>query len=123
MKTQSEIKNLRASFAGTEELHRHWLPGVTFTDGVRAMAEECEAYWLLDVIVSHQCDSRSRSKIPDQAFQVWTLKVEDGRGKVFVDDGNGCEPVLMQAIPFTDYPLDEIKIWFVNGTMMLPSEY
>jgi len=29
----------------------------------------------------------------------------------------------MQAIPYTDFPLEEMKIWVQNGVMMLPSEY
>ena len=28
-----------------------------------------------------------------------------------------------QAIPFTDFPLEEVSLWLVDGTLMLPSEY
>ena len=26
-----------------------------YTDGVKMMAEKCESYWLIDLIISHQC--------------------------------------------------------------------
>jgi len=37
-------------------------------------------------------------------------------------DGNGAA-VLSKAIPFTDFPLDEIKFYVTNSTILLPSEY
>ena len=37
-------------------------------------------------------------------------------------DGNG-HAVHTQEIPFTDFPLAEIKFYFVNNTILLPSEY
>jgi hypothetical protein len=33
------------------------------------------------------------------------------------------ETVLSEAIPFTDFPLDEIKFYVTNSTILLPSEY
>jgi hypothetical protein len=38
------------------------------------------------------------------------------------EHGNG-EAVLSKAIPFTDFPLDEIKFYVTNNTILLPSEY
>ena len=36
--------------------------------------------------------------------------------------GNG-NPVYTQEIPFTDFPLDEVKLYFANNVIHLPSEY
>ena len=60
---------------------------------------------------------------PAKRFQVWNLKVRSDRSAtVFCDDGNG-KPVYTQEIPFTDFPLDEVKLYFANNVIHLPSEY
>ena len=38
------------------------------------------------------------------------------------DDGND-NIVYMQYIAFTYFPLDEIKLCFIDNTILLPSEY
>jgi len=38
------------------------------------------------------------------------------------DDGNGNE-LLRQAIPYTDFPLDEITLYLTERTLLLPGEY
>lgn len=60
--------------------------------------------------------------MPDKDFQFWRLAVQDNAAVVYCGDGNG-EEVVMQKIEYTDFPLDEIKIWVKGGTMFLPSEY
>ena len=38
--------------------------------------------------------------------------------------GDGNEAVVYaQEIPFTDFPLDEVTLWFANGVIYLPSEH
>lgn len=38
------------------------------------------------------------------------------------DDGNG-NAVYSKRIPFTDFPLEEISLYYCNKTILLPSEY
>jgi hypothetical protein len=43
-------------------------------------------------------------------------------------DGRTDAPIIKQCIPFTDFPLSEIKLYLVysgddNWVLMLPSEY
>ena len=38
------------------------------------------------------------------------------------DDGNG-NVVYSKNIEFTDFPLDEVKLWFANDVIYLPSEH
>ena len=38
------------------------------------------------------------------------------------DDGNG-NIVYSKQIEFTDFPLDEISLYFTNGVILLPIEY
>ena len=103
-------------FTGTEQYYKHWM-GLHYTDGVKYMAEVAGAYWLLDIIASY------RRREP---LQIWTLKVnrESEPMAVVTMREDAGEPVkVRQEIPYTDFPLDEIKLYLIDGVILLPSEY
>ena len=114
-------KDVLAQFYGTEHWYRHPLArDVLYTDGARHVAEHGGAYWLLDEIALPQ---KFEPTIAAEGFQVWTLKVaEDGSAVLTCEDGNLRE-VYRKAIPYTDFPLPEITLWFTNNVILLPSEY
>ena len=129
-------KTLKATdlneFTGTEGYHQ-WGPlfrGIVATDGAKYVAETGEAYWLLDLIASHQ--PKIRRHHPDVDLQVWHLrKNQKGNGAVATcEDGDG-HVVATQRIPFTDFPLSEITLWVEPGecggrpvsVIELPSEH
>lgn len=109
-----------SQFTGSEQFFRHGLVrGVVYTEGAQFVAEAGEAYWLLDKIATGQLDSRLRN----EPFQVWKLQVHaNRRATLTVEDGD-CYTLLTEAIEYTDFPLEEITLWCVNGTIMLPREY
>jgi uncharacterized protein DUF6876 len=113
--TQSDLDQ----FTGTEHWYKHWASPITFTDGAKFLAERAGAFWLLDEIVFAQ----RNKKVKGEEFQVWRLKL-DGKGgcTLTCDDGNG-NVALTKAIPYTDFPLDEAKVYFTGGVILLPSEY
>lgn len=80
------------------------------------------AYWLLDEIVLEQ----SNRRVEAEEFQVWKLTREVGElesgATLTCDDGDG-NVVLTKRIPYTDFPLAEIKLYFTDGVILLPSEY
>jgi hypothetical protein len=104
---------------GSENFYCHRPSLILYTDGVKDLAEACQAYWLIDLIISHQC----KKAVNLERFQVWELKREKA-DKFFVKatDGNN-NPVASQKIPFSDFPYDLATIWLVDGCMMLPTEY
>ncbi len=108
-------------FTGSENWYRHGLNRkVLFTDGVKYVADQAGAYWLIDLIALAQL---SEAAVAREAFQVWTLTVnEDETATVLCDDGNG-RGVFTQAIDFTDFPRGGIKFYFCDNTILLPSEY
>jgi hypothetical protein len=78
------------------------------------------SYWLLDKIALAQ---RYAKRVAGEEFQVWTLKVKDDRtAQLTCDDGNG-NVVYAKRIPFTDFPLEEISLYYCDKTILLPSEY
>jgi hypothetical protein len=66
---------------------------------------------------------RFEKNVAAEGFQVWTLEVkEDRTASLVCDDGNDSI-VCTQHIEFTDFPFDEIKLYFTDNTILLPSEY
>jgi len=108
----SELNN----FTGTEKYYKHWTGILVYTDGVQYLAKEGGAYWLIDAIASY----RRR-----EHFQLWELKVNtETKEAVLTMREDSDTPVLVkQEIGFTDFPLSKIKLYLIDGVLLLPSEY
>jgi hypothetical protein len=107
-------------FTGSEHWYQHGLVrSITYTDGAKYVADEGGAYWLLDEIALAQKFDRA---VKAEPFQVWNLAVSDAKGILTCDDGNG-NIVYTKQIPFTDFPLPEIKFYFTDNVILLPGEY
>lgn len=104
-------------FTGTGRYFKHWLGGY-FTDGVKYMADEAGAYWLIDLVMSYQ------SELKDKPFQIWTLELtEDNKAAAYMQEDCDLPKIIKQDIPYTDFPLCRIKLYFIDGVLLLPSEY
>ena len=116
----NQLKLELKHFSGSDQFYRHPIyRAYISTDGVQYLAEKGQAHWLVDFIFIHQ----SKRQLKGQAFQVWNIKVSDADKATFtVEDGNHNKLIELK-IPFTDFPLNELTLWLVNGTLMLPSEY
>lgn len=105
-------------FTGSEEWYRHITRNL-YTEGVKYLADNAGAYWLIDEIMFRQRFRRVKA----EEFQVWILRVTVHNGAwLKCEDGNG-NVVHTKQIEFTDFPLAEIKLYFTNNTLLLPSEY
>ena len=108
--TQSDL----GQFIGTTQYFRHFL-GLKYTDGVQYMAQAGGAFWLIDVIASY------RRKEP---FQVWELKVKPDNSCVVTMREDTDQPTkVRQEILYTDFPLENITLYLIDGVLLLPSEY
>ena len=107
-------------FTGSESFYRHPLNRkIVYTEGVQYLAEKANAYWLLDYIVFNQHEP----KIKAEEFQVWQIMVKDDNTAIIkVEDGN-TNLIKRFELTFTDFPLQDFTLWFVNNTLLLPSEY
>ena len=108
-------------FTGSEQWYRHGLVRtVLFTDGAKYVADMGGAYWLLDEIALAQ---RYKKAVAAEEFQLWRLTVKDNNTAALVcEDGNG-KHVYSKRIGFTDFPLESVELYYVNNTILLPSEY
>jgi len=112
------LKEELNQFAGTEHYYKHWLGKIVFTDGVKYLADKADAYWLIDLIASYQ------PTIKNVPFQVWVLKVNADKTAEATMHADADKPALIkQVIKYTTFPLNEIKLWLIDGVLILPSEY
>lgn len=122
-----ELINDLRQFSGGDDFYKHWLR-LVFTAGVKYLADKAGAYWLIDVVASHQPSvQRKIHKAGDRDFQVWELVVNPDKScKVTCHNGKGDddkEIYKVQRIPYTDFPLTDIKLFCADGVLMLTSEY
>ena len=110
-----------AQFTGSDNWYRHGINrSVLFTDGAKHVADEGGAYWLLDAIAICQ---RHDARVGAEPFQVWKLIVRSDRTATLACGDGNDNVVYTQEIPFTDFPLDEVTLWFANNVIYLPSEH
>ena len=123
--TPNEILDDLANCTGTESYHRlsPLMPNVICTDGAMRMAQLCGAFWLLDSIGSHL------PSVPkDEGFVVVVFEKQgDGWMLRLVDDIPSSQVYATQKIEYSDFPLDEIKMYAGREDKMwvifMPSEY
>lgn len=105
---------------GTSQYHKHWLRAV-YTDGMKHIADECGAYWLIDLVVSHRntlAKGPNRLVLSDFPVKVtlekWVTEQKPNGAKVLVQHytENG-DPIVftLQTVPYTDFPFER----FENG--------
>ena len=122
-----------SGFTGTTTYYR-WsvlFPRVVLTDGTKYLAETAGAYWLFDAIASYGPRLVKHQDQRLHEMQFWTLKVDREKHSATLScvADSGEKPVVLQRIPYTDFPLDEIKLYCTPGSedeptvILLPSEY
>lgn len=123
MKTKEEILNDLNQFTGSElyYIYSPLFPNVRLTEGAHYLANECNAYWLMDMIASY---------LPvKDSFAIATLAVAADRTAAFTlcDDLPPKVVHASQDVPYTNFPLDEIKLYVQydgeRWIILLPSEY
>lgn len=114
-----------SQFIGTENWYKHPF-GITYTDGIKYLVDKAKAYWLLDIVASYQ------PKHKDKHFQIWKLTVNKDlspsgseiRTAIITMREDSNKPIIIkQEIKYTDFPLDEIEFYCIEGVVLLKSEY
>ena len=111
-----------SQFTGTESYYP-WSPlfrNFVLTDGTQYLADTAGAFWLMDAVASHFGSYKA------EQFVCVTLTKRKKDWLLHFDDGNG-KTLAKQRIEYSDFPLDEIKLYVCvqDGmrVVMLPSEY
>lgn len=128
------LKEELSQFTGTENYFMHPIPcrpRLVYTDGVKYLAQQANAYWLLDAIASYQNDERITGNEMLREIQFWNLRRWNGGAILTCVEDSGRRPVITQDIEYSDFPLDKIELWVELGSLdgtdsayvlMLPSE-
>ena len=115
MLTAQEIQNGLAQCYGTEQYWKNNVLNFQYTDGVKFLHENADCYWLLIAISSYK---------RTEPFQVWELKKHTDNMAILTMKEDTHQPLLVeQKIPFTDFPLEEMKLYLIDGILILPTEY
>jgi hypothetical protein len=114
----TKVNQLLSGLNCSDAIFKHHYFTSVYTSGVRHLAVTFGCYWLIDAIMSHQLNP----KVREQPHQTWALKRVAGYEFLLTcEDGNG-NPITEQVIPFSDFTGDEVIIWHINNTLLLPSE-
>lgn len=117
--TPQELEQQLHYFTGSSAYYPLY-PQLKLTDGTKFLCEQAKCFWLMDIIWSYQ----TLDKIRKEPLQVYTLTVdlEKQQGLLVCSDGN--ENILhKQSIPYTDFPMESIKVYYIDQIALLPSEY
>jgi len=117
LETPERIRSALACQIGTEHYWKVFPDDNAFkiTDGVKTMAEMCEAFRLVADILACQQEVR----VKGESFQVWTLTLNPescaSNALLLAEDGNGSK-LTHHEIPYTDFPMREgitivVPIW------------
>lgn len=121
----NEIEQNLKHFTGTEMFYQIPLLKTRFTDGMKYLSEVAECFWLITDTSVIAKSLMNRSEFITIDFKRLSEDKQDYTGyeaEIIYSDGN--DNVLeTHRYNATDFPLDELRMFFVNDTLMLPSEY
>lgn len=106
---------------GSEQVYREMMfRTFLYTEGILDLSETMKCYWLLTEIF---IGNVFNNKIKAEGFQVWDLtRIKDSKFELKCEDGND-KLIFKKTISPCDFEDDELKLFFVDNTLLLPSEY
>ena len=112
-------------FCGSTTYYKIPLVKARYTEGIKYLADQAQCHWLVTdtAVVCKSLKNKSTFivilfKRNPKSVQERTHK----ETKITYADGNGTI-LLEQEYEFTDFPLDELRLFFVDDMLMLPNEY
>jgi hypothetical protein len=123
MCNQNDTNDLAAAlrqFTGTES-YTQYGSHIKLTDGTLFLAEQAQAFWLIDLFGSYLVGLRGKEE-----FVCLKILTKSNRATVSIEDGND-NTFARQEILYTDFPLSSLTLyacWYgTSWVVMLPSEY
>jgi len=103
-------------FSGTDNYWKYPLGNFVYTDSVQHFCLEHGAFWILDVVGSWA------NKFKGYSFLVIYFDVENSKCHFYVREDSDTPDIIKQFISFTDLDVS-IKLYFINGVLLFPSDY
>ena len=123
MQKNIELQSHLSQFNGSSRIYKIGLFGTLYTEGIRYLVHAAECHWLVtDVSVM------GKSLMEKSYFVTVDFKKQKpnkpNEPVAIITYGDGNNNILeQQSYGYTDFPLDKLRLFFVNNTLMLPSEY
>lgn len=120
-----EIREGLQHFHGSEMLYQIPLIRTRFTNGLKYLANVAECFWLITdtSVIAKSLMNRSHFITIDFKRLPENIRNKQGyEAEITYSDGNG-RIFETHNYNVTDFPLDELRLFFVDNTLMLPSEY
>ena len=131
--TTEKVEEIMNSSTGTEKYYRpFFFNTMVYTDGVRTFAEQCQAYWVIDLVNSYMKKIQNNHRRTGEWMYFIQLKVKDSKAsvRIYREVDEKKKTVARQDIPYTDLPNVELKFYLQLAQeepavfcMMTPSEY
>ena len=121
----NEIKEGLQHFHGSEMFFQMPLIRTRFTNGIKYLADVANCFWLVTDTSVIAKNLMNKSYFITIDFKRLTKDEQEEFGcEAFITYGDGNDNILEKhRYNVTDFPLDEIRLFFVDNTLMLPSEY
>tara|TARA_R110002049_G_C8820129_1_gene534394 strand:- start:168 stop:548 length:381 start_codon:yes stop_codon:yes gene_type:complete len=121
----NKIKEELQHFCGSQQMFQLPLIKTKFTDGVHYLAKEAHCFWLITDASVFAKNLMDKSHFITVDFKRLSEVEKTEKGcEAIISYGDGNENILeTHRYNVTDFPLDELRLYFVNDTLMLPSEY
>lgn len=118
--TQTSINDELRFFTGTECYYKVFANMVA-TEGVKALAELGECFWLLNdiAIAAHSLQKKNAAKHEFLVFDLKRAKQNTFIIRASIDE----EVVYSNIVGFSDFPFDLATIWVEGCVLLLPSEH
>jgi hypothetical protein len=121
----NEILDGLKQFNGSETIFQIPLLKTKYTDGIKYLAEAAQCFWLVTdaSVIAKSLQSKSYFITIDiKRFSEQERGIKKCDAIVTYSDGNDVL-ILEQKYGYTDFPLEELRLFFVDDTLMLPGEY
>jgi hypothetical protein len=112
-------------FCCAEQFFQLPLIKTRFTDGVHYLAQKAGCFWLITDASVFAKNLMDKSHFITIDFKRLSKEERNEKGcEAIINYGDGNDTILeTHRYSITDFPLDELRLYFVNNTLMLPSEY
>ena len=119
------LKEQLSQFCGSQQIFTLPLCRTRYTEGIQFLAQSANAFWLLTDASVMGKSLRDKSRFITIDFKRYSPSEVETHGYdavITYTDGNGTV-LTFQQYHFTDFPLEQIRLFFVGNTLLLPSEY
>lgn len=131
--TTEKVEEIMNSSTGTEKYYRpFFFNTMVYTDGVRTFAEQCQAYWVIDLVNSYMKKVQNNHRRTGEWMYFIKLKVKDSKAsvRIYREVDEKKKTVVRQDIYYTDLPNVELKFYLQLAQeepsvfcLMCPSEW